>query len=73
MVDKCSYLDVDVSMKSAYNFLVNSRPKGANIMEPTALTQLEFLRDTVRTLVAECTDESLLDLIAKLLSFPSEG
>ena len=37
-------------------------------METTAPSQLEFLRDAVTALVAECTDESLLDLIAKLLS-----
>ena len=37
-------------------------------METTALTQLDALRDMVSTLVATCTDESLLDLIAKLLS-----
>ena len=37
-------------------------------METTALTQLDVLRDMVSTMVAACTDESLLDLIAKLLS-----
>ena len=36
-------------------------------MEQTALTQLQFLRDTACALVAECTDEALLDLICKLL------
>jgi hypothetical protein len=36
-------------------------------MDTTAQTQLEVLRDMVRTLVAECNDEDLLDLIAKLL------
>ena len=42
-------------------------------METTAPSQLELLRDMVSTLVAECTDESLLDLIAKLLVLPVEG
>jgi hypothetical protein len=42
-------------------------------METTALTQLEVLRDMVSTLVAVCTDESLLDLIAKLLSIQAPG
>lgn len=42
-------------------------------METTALTQLDVLRDMVSTLVAACTDESLLDLIAKLLSMQAQG
>ena len=37
-------------------------------MEPTALTQLEFLRDMVYTLVEVCTDPDLLDFICKLLA-----
>lgn len=37
-------------------------------METAELTQLEFLRDMVNALVAVCTDESLLDLIGKLLT-----
>lgn len=31
---------------------------------------LQFLRETVSTLVAECTDVDLLDLIGKLLVIP---
>lgn len=42
-------------------------------MEPTALTQLEALKNMVSTLVEACTDESLLDLICKLLSIQSLG
>ena len=41
--------------------------KGVATMEQTAPTQLQFLRDTACALVAECTDEDLLDLICKLL------
>jgi hypothetical protein len=37
-------------------------------MEPTALTQLEVLRDMVNTLVEACTDADLLDFICKLLA-----
>jgi hypothetical protein len=37
-------------------------------MEKAALTQLEILREIVATLVAECTDADLLDLVGKLLS-----
>ncbi len=33
----------------------------------TAQSALEFLRDTATALVGICTDESLLDLICKLL------
>lgn len=36
-------------------------------MEKTAQTQLQVLREMVGTLVEECTDEDLLDLICKLL------
>lgn len=42
-------------------------------MEPTALTQLEVLRDMVSTLVDACTDADLLDLICKLLSLQTPG
>ena len=42
-------------------------------METTAPTQLDVLRDMVSTMVAACTDESLLDLIAKLLSMQLGG
>lgn len=42
-------------------------------MEPTALTQLQALREMVNTLVEAYTDESLLDLICKLLSIQSPG
>lgn len=42
-------------------------------MEPTALLQLEVLREMANTLVEACTDADLLDLICKLLSFPAEG
>lgn len=42
-------------------------------METTALTQLDVLRDMVSTLVAVCTDEGLLDLVAKLLSMQAHG
>ena len=42
-------------------------------MEPASLTQLEILRDMATDLVEACTDESLLDLICKLLAVPSEG
>lgn len=52
--------------------LVTKTERGLT-METVELTQLEFLRDMVSALVAECTDESLLDLIGKLLSFPGEG
>lgn len=37
-------------------------------MEPTAQTQLEFLKDMVNALVEACTDADLLDLICKLLT-----
>lgn len=50
-----------------------TKTERGNNMEPTALTQLEFLRDTVNNLVEACTDADLLDLICKLLSIPSEG
>ena len=42
-------------------------------METTNQTALQYLRDTVRTLSEECTDESLLDLICKLLLPPEVG
>jgi hypothetical protein len=41
-------------------------------MEPTALTQLDFLRDMVHTLVEACTDADLLDFICKLLDRETE-
>lgn len=39
-------------------------------MESTAQTQLQALREMAAALVAECTDEDLLDLICKLLAAP---
>ena len=37
-------------------------------MESTDQTQLQALREMATALVAECTDEDLLELIGKLLS-----
>ena len=41
--------------------------KGAPTMENAQNTNLEALREMIGALVAECTDENLLDLIGKLL------
>lgn len=42
-------------------------------METMAFETLQFLRDSVNALVEKCTDESLLDLICKLLLPPEVG
>lgn len=42
-------------------------------METTEQTNLQFLRHMVTTLAALCTDEDLLDLIAKLLMAEVSG
>lgn len=42
-------------------------------METTEQTQLQILREMVGDLAAECTDESLLDLICKLLAGPQHS
>lgn len=39
----------------------------------TAQDALQFLRETVHDLAEKCTDESLLDLICKLLLPPEAG
>lgn len=38
-------------------------------METNAQNQLQFLRESAGELVAECTDEVLLDLICRLLTY----
>ena len=54
------------------NTATTKTERGSN-MEPASLTQLEILRDMATDLVEACTDESLLDLICKLLALPAEG
>jgi hypothetical protein len=39
----------------------------------TAQSTLQYLRETVSALAEQCTDESLLDLVCKLLLPPEAG
>lgn len=65
-------MDIAILFLFGYNPSRIKNMKGVATMEQTAPTQLQFLRDTACALVAECTDEDLLDLICKLL-LPPEG
>lgn len=49
-----------------------NKPKGDTTME-TAQSTLQFLRESVNTLVELCTDENLLDLVCKILLPPEVG
>lgn len=66
-----SYLNIDIFLVGA---TILSTPtteiERGSIMETTDST-LQYLRETVSALAEKCTDESLLDLVCKLL-LPSD-
>lgn len=73
LVGKCPDLDIANLSNNTYNSDIKTNTERGTLMEPAALTQLDFLRDMVNTLVEVCTDADLLDLICKLLATQSPG